>query len=37
MFRQGIPICAFEVEDLQAEFERLKTHGVAFRENRRMR
>jgi len=30
MFRQGIPVCAFEVEDLQAEFERLKTHGVAF-------
>ena len=30
MFRQGIPICAFEVGDLQAEFERLKTHGVAF-------
>jgi len=30
MFRQGIPVCAFEGEDLQAEFERLKTHGVAF-------
>ena len=33
MFRQGIPVCAFEVEDLQAEFERLKTHGVAFTQD----
>jgi len=30
MFRQGIPICAFEVDDLQKEFDRLKTHGVTF-------
>ena len=30
MFRQGIPICAFEVDNLQKEFERLKGHGVAF-------
>ena len=30
MFRQGIPICAFEVDNLQREFERLKGHGVAF-------
>ena len=35
MFRQGIPICAFEVDDLQQEFERLKTHGVAFTQQRR--
>jgi glyoxylase I family protein len=30
MFRQGIPICAFEVDNLQNEFERLKSRGVAF-------
>ena len=30
MFRQGIPICAFEVDDLQKEFDRLKKHGVTF-------
>ena len=30
MFQQGIPICAFEVEDLQTEFERLKGRGVLF-------
>lgn len=30
MFQQGIPICAFEVDNLQNEFERLKSRGVAF-------
>ena len=30
MFAQGIPITAFEVSDIQAEFARLTTHGVAF-------
>jgi catechol 2,3-dioxygenase-like lactoylglutathione lyase family enzyme len=30
MFDQGIPIAAFEVSDLAAEFQRLKTKGVAF-------
>jgi glyoxylase I family protein len=30
MFAQGIPIAAFEVRDIAAEFERLKRRGVAF-------
>ena len=30
LFKQGIPITAFEVDDIQAEFERLKEHGVMF-------
>jgi glyoxylase I family protein len=30
MFEQGIPIAAFEVGDLHAEFSRLKARGVAF-------
>ena len=30
MFTQGIPIAAFEVGDIQAEFTRLSAHGVAF-------
>jgi len=30
MFAQGIPVAAFEVRDLAAEFERLKKRGVAF-------
>jgi len=30
IFRQGIPITAFEVEDIHAEFERLKERGVIF-------
>ena len=30
MFEQGIPLTAFEVTDLQAEFARLKAHHVAF-------
>ena len=30
MFAQGIPIAAFEVRDIAAEFERLKKRGVAF-------
>src|SRR5512145_1621793 len=30
MFDQGIPIAAFEVSDLAAEFTRLRKHGVAF-------
>ncbi|WKJ89286.1 VOC family protein [Methylomonas montana] len=30
IFRQGIPITAFEVEDIHAEFERLKGRGVIF-------
>ena len=30
MFGQGIPIAAFEVRDIAAEFERLKKKGVAF-------
>jgi predicted enzyme related to lactoylglutathione lyase len=31
MFQQGIPLTAFESEDLEAEVERLKGHGVAFK------
>lgn len=30
MFQQGIPIAAFEVTDLAAEFTRLSASGVAF-------
>jgi predicted enzyme related to lactoylglutathione lyase len=30
MFAQGIPLAAFEVRDLAAEFERLKKRGVTF-------
>ncbi|MEL6950949.1 MAG: VOC family protein [Pseudomonadota bacterium] len=30
IFEQGIPFTAFEVDDLDAEYERLKALGVAF-------
>jgi len=30
MFEQGIPVAAFEVADIAAEFARLKAAGVAF-------
>jgi glyoxylase I family protein len=30
MFKQGIPIAAFEVDDIRKEFGRLKGLGVAF-------
>ena len=30
MFSQGIPVAAFEVSDMAAEFDRLKKKGVAF-------
>ena len=30
IFKQGIPIAAFEVDDLEHEFKRLKGLGVAF-------
>jgi glyoxylase I family protein len=30
MFKQGIPLAAFEVEDIEAEADRLKKHGVKF-------
>jgi predicted enzyme related to lactoylglutathione lyase len=30
LFRQGIPLTAFEVDDIHAEYARLKKHGVAF-------
>ena len=30
MFAQGIPLAAFEVDDLAAEFERLSAHDVVF-------
>lgn len=30
MFKQGIPIAAFEVDDIQAETKRLKQKGVKF-------
>ncbi|HXU01532.1 MAG TPA: VOC family protein [Polyangia bacterium] len=37
MFDQGIPLAAFEVADIAAEFARLKAKGVAFtREPTRM-
>ena len=30
MFAQGIPIAAFEVDDIAGEFKRLSGHGVVF-------
>jgi len=30
MFEQGIPLAAFEVDDIQAEFKKLKAAGVVF-------
>jgi predicted enzyme related to lactoylglutathione lyase len=30
MFKQGIPIAAFEVDDIQGEFKKLKALGVTF-------
>ena len=30
LFKQGIPLAAFEVDDLAAEFKRLKGLGVVF-------
>jgi catechol 2,3-dioxygenase-like lactoylglutathione lyase family enzyme len=30
MFTQGIPLTAFEVTDLDTEYERLRSRGVAF-------
>jgi len=30
LFQQGIPLTAFAVEDIQKEFERMKTRGVMF-------
>ena len=30
MFAQGIPLAAFEVEDIAGEFKRLTGHGVVF-------
>ena len=30
MFAQNIPMTAFEVTDIQAEYARLKSHGVVF-------
>jgi glyoxylase I family protein len=30
MFKQGIPLAAFEVEDIQQETKRLKSCGVVF-------
>jgi glyoxylase I family protein len=30
MFKQGIPLAAFEVPDIQSDYERLRRHGVAF-------
>ena len=30
LFEQGIPLAAFEVEDVQEEYERLKAQGVVF-------
>lgn len=30
MFSQGIPVAAFEVDDIAAEAERLAAHGVVF-------
>jgi catechol 2,3-dioxygenase-like lactoylglutathione lyase family enzyme len=32
MFAQGIPLAAFEVADIQAEFTRLEQQGVAFKQ-----
>ena len=33
MFRQGIPLAAFEVSDIAAEHKRLKSRGVAFTQD----
>ena len=33
LFEQGIPITAFEVDDIQAEYRRLKDLGVVFTMN----
>jgi glyoxylase I family protein len=30
LFKQGIPLTAFEVTDIQQEFQRLKAQGVVF-------
>lgn len=30
MFEQGIPLAAFQVDDIQSEYARLKDRGVAF-------
>jgi glyoxylase I family protein len=30
MFRQGIPLAAFEVSDIQGDYERLRRHNVTF-------
>jgi catechol 2,3-dioxygenase-like lactoylglutathione lyase family enzyme len=30
MFKQGIPLAAFEVTDIQSDYERLRGQGVAF-------
>lgn len=30
LFKQGIPITAFETDDVQGDYERLKRHGVVF-------
>lgn len=30
MFKQGIPLAAFKVEDIDAEAKRLKKNGVMF-------
>jgi len=32
LFDQGIPLTAFEVDDIQAEYSRLKKLGVVFRK-----
>jgi catechol 2,3-dioxygenase-like lactoylglutathione lyase family enzyme len=32
MFEQGIPIAAFEVADIEKEFDRLAAKGVAFKQ-----
>lgn len=32
LFESGIPLTAFAVDDIQGEYERLKTGGVAFRQ-----
>jgi glyoxylase I family protein len=32
MFSQGVPLAAFEVDDIAAECERLTARGVAFRQ-----
>ncbi|MBA3912382.1 MAG: VOC family protein [Acidobacteriales bacterium] len=30
MFKQGIPVAAFEADDIHKEYERLKSNGVVF-------